>query len=66
MITKENYPMVMTAKHVAEVMGVSLRIAYQVMDREDFPLIPLFRHKKVNRDAFFKWLESQGTKKAAI
>ncbi|OHR73961.1 excisionase [Bacillus sp. HMSC76G11] len=66
MITKENYPMVMTAKQVAEVLGVSLRIAYEVMDREDFPLIPIFRHKKVNRDSFFKWLESQGNKKEAI
>jgi excisionase family DNA binding protein len=54
---KEKYPIVMTAKHVSEILGCSLRIAYEVMEQPDFPLIRIGRHKKVNREAFFRWLE---------
>ncbi|MRX56739.1 helix-turn-helix domain-containing protein [Bacillus idriensis] len=51
------YPMVMSAKDVAEILGVNVKFAYEIMDREDFPLIRLGRIKKVNRDMFFTWLE---------
>jgi excisionase family DNA binding protein len=56
---KEQYPIVMTAKHVSEILGCSLRIAYEVMEQKDFPLIRVGRLKRVSRDAFFKWLEEQ-------
>jgi excisionase family DNA binding protein len=59
MQTKEQYPIVMTAKHVSEILGCSLRVAYEVMEQKGFPLIRVGRHKKVNRDAFFRWMESQ-------
>jgi excisionase family DNA binding protein len=59
MQTKEQYPLVMTAKHVSEILGCSLRVAYEVMEQKGFPLIRVGRHKKVNRDAFFRWMESQ-------
>lgn len=59
MQTKEQYPITMTAKHVAEVLGISLRVAYEVMEQKDFPLIRIGRNKKVNREAFFKWMERQ-------
>lgn len=58
-MTKEQYPIVLTAKHVSEILGCSLRVAYEVMDQKGFPLIRVGRHKKVNRDAFFRWMESQ-------
>jgi excisionase family DNA binding protein len=57
MQTKEQYPIVLTAKHVAEILGCSLRIAYEIMERPDFPLLRIGRHKKVNREAFFRWME---------
>jgi len=58
---KKDYPITLTAKHVAEILGVSLIKAYDIMEHPDFPLIRVGRHKKVNRDAFFRWME-QGQK----
>lgn len=58
----QKYPIMMTANHVAEVMQISLRVAYEIMDRNDFPLIRINRHKKVNRDSFFEWLNSKSKK----
>jgi hypothetical protein len=56
---KEDYPMVLTAKHVSQILGCSLRIAYEVMDYEGFPLLRVGRSKKVSREAFFNWLDQQ-------
>jgi hypothetical protein len=43
----------------AQSLGLSLRIAYEVMDYPDFPLIKIGRCKRVERDEFFEWLEQQ-------
>lgn len=53
-----NYPPVLTADHIAEIVSVSTRVAYELMERKDFPLIRIGRLKRVNRDEFFKWLKS--------
>lgn len=59
MTTKESYPLILTADHISEIMGVSKRIAYEFMEYKGFPLIRVGRLKRVNRDAFFNWLETQ-------
>jgi excisionase family DNA binding protein len=53
------YPLILNADHVAEIMGVSKRIAYELMEYKGFPLIRVGRLKRVNREAFFGWLEQQ-------
>ncbi|VXC06973.1 putative prophage LambdaBa04, DNA binding protein [Bacillus sp. 349Y] len=53
----EDYPLTMTAKHVAEILNVSPRVAYDLMEGKDFPLIRIGRHKKVHRDKFFLWMD---------
>lgn len=53
------YPLVLTAKHVAEILDISLRVAYEIMESKDFPVIRIGRNKKVSRKAFFEWLEKQ-------
>jgi hypothetical protein len=50
------YPIVLTAEHIRDVMKVSKRVAYEIMERKDFPLVRIGRLKRVNRDAFFDWL----------
>jgi excisionase family DNA binding protein len=54
---KEDYPLILKANHVAEILSVSRRKAYEVMDCSTFPLVKIGRSKRVSRDAFFKWLE---------
>jgi predicted DNA-binding transcriptional regulator AlpA len=61
---KNDYPLVLNAKHIQEILGVGRRVAYELMDRNDFPLVKIGEKlKRVNRDDFFSWLESQSNKK---
>lgn len=54
------YPVVLEVDHVAEILGVSKRIAHEIMNAPGFPLIRLGeRLKRVQREAFFAWLDNQ-------
>lgn len=57
----EAYPLVLTAAHVAEIIGISKRVCYEIMDKPGFPLIRIGRCKRVTREALFKWLNEQYT-----
>ncbi len=59
MKTKEEYPMYLTANHVSEVLSCSKRYAYEIMEHKEFPLIRIGRMKRVNREDFFKWVETK-------
>lgn len=55
---REDYPLVLKAKHIAEIMGVSLPTAYEYMRHTDFPLLDLpGAVKRVGREQFFEWLD---------
>jgi excisionase family DNA binding protein len=56
---KEDLPLLMTAVEVAEILGVSKRVAYMTMDEKGFPLIRIRRSKYVNREDFFNWLDQR-------
>jgi glycyl-tRNA synthetase beta subunit len=57
-----DYPVILTAEHVAEILEISKQVAYEVMESQDFPLIRVNRFKRVNREAFFRWLDSKAAK----
>lgn len=58
---KEDYPIVLTVKEVMEILGIGKRVAYELMDQPGFPLVKIGdRLKRVNRDAFFEWMDKQG------
>jgi excisionase family DNA binding protein len=59
MQTKEQYPIFLTVKHVAEILGVGIKKAYEVTEQKGFPLVRIGRLKRVNRDAFFQWIENK-------
>ncbi|MGG4492442.1 helix-turn-helix domain-containing protein [Brevibacillus reuszeri] len=59
-VTKiEEYPLVLNATHIAEIIGVSKRVAYEIMEKSGFPLIRIGRCKRVTKEALFKWLNEQ-------
>lgn len=58
---KKDYPLVLTAVEISQILGISKRVAYEIMDETDFPLIRVRRTKRVNRDDFFQWLEIKKT-----
>ena len=56
----DELPLVLNAKDVADILGISLTATYRLFDREDFPTIrTVMRRKLVSRDAFFDWLKQQ-------
>lgn len=56
----DELPLVLNAKDVADILGISLTATYRLFDREDFPTIRTgMRRKLVSRDAFFDWLKRQ-------
>jgi predicted DNA-binding transcriptional regulator AlpA len=61
-MSEKDYPFILTSIEVAEIMRISRKVAYEIMERKDFPLIRIGTAKKVNRDKFFKWLEDQEQK----
>ena len=54
---KDDFPLILTATDISEIIFVSKRIAYEIMERPDFPLIRIGRCKRVLREEFFYWLE---------
>lgn len=53
-----SYQELLKADDIAKCLGVSKRVAYELMDQKDFPLIKIRRSKRVNRDDFFNWLDN--------
>ena len=57
---RENYPELLTANHL-QARGFTRTMSYALMKREDLPIIRIGRKKFIQRDTFFKWLDSQET-----
>ncbi|MGV3467361.1 MAG: helix-turn-helix domain-containing protein [Heyndrickxia sp.] len=60
-----DYPYILTAKEVAEILSISKAKAYDLFNLTSFPAITLGRNKRVKRDAFFEWIDSQVTQEIA-
>ncbi|MEH7440495.1 helix-turn-helix domain-containing protein [Neobacillus drentensis] len=58
--TKDDYPMILTVNEVMEILRIGKRIAYDLMSHTDFPTIKIGKLKRVQRDAFFDWLNKEG------
>ena len=57
--TMESLPLILQAEDIASILGISKNGAYELMKQKGFPVIQVGRLKRVNRDAFFKWMEQQ-------
>ena len=55
----EDYPLMLTAVHISEILMVSKPTAYELMEHSTFPLIRIGRTKRVQREDFFDWLSQQ-------
>lgn len=55
----KDYPLVLNVKHIMEILGVSNRVAYEIMKQKGFPVLSINGArgvKRVPRDLFFEWL----------
>ena len=58
--SQEELPLCLKVEDVAHILGVGRNLALKIIHRPRFPLIREGKKIIVPRDAFFKWLESQG------
>jgi hypothetical protein len=56
---REDYPLILKVEHIAEILCVSKRKAYEIMGYRSFPLVKIGKAKRVGRDAFFNWVDNQ-------
>lgn len=60
--TIDDYPLILQAKHVQEILGVSTAFTYEVLNSAKCPTMRIGAKRMiVNRDSFFRFLrESEG------
>ena len=55
----------LSARDLAELLGISLIAAYSLFHREDFPTLKIGRRLLVTHDALMQWLTEDAAKKSA-
>lgn len=50
--------LILNASQVAEFLGISRRLTYQLFRQKDFPTIQVGRRKLVRREALLAWLDA--------
>ena len=55
----DELPLMLTVTDVADVLGIGLAHAYEVVRRQDFPTITLGSRIIVPRDKFIQWIEEK-------
>ena len=58
MNSKENLPMMLSANDI-QAMGFTRTIAYNILNRNDVPVVKIGSRKFIQRDKFFDWLDSK-------
>ncbi len=56
----QDLPFIMKAEDIAAVLDISKHSAYELMKTKGFPVFNVGRLKKVNREAFIKWIQEKG------
>ena len=55
----EELPLFLNAKTVAEVFGISVAGAYELVYQENFPVLRIGSRLVVPKEKFLSWVESQ-------
>ncbi|MDO4270335.1 MAG: helix-turn-helix domain-containing protein [Eubacteriales bacterium] len=55
----EDYPEVLNAGQIAELLGISRAGAYQLLRRADFPTLHIGKRKLVPKDKLIAWIDRQ-------
>ncbi len=58
----ESLPLILQAKDVQMILGISKGKTYELMNSADFPTIHLNKRMMVSRDKFFEWLNQDKRK----
>jgi len=55
--TIDDYPMILQARHVKEILGVSEAFAYEVLNSAKCPTIRMGKRMVVAKESFFRFLQ---------
>ena len=55
----DELPLFLNAKTVAEILGISVAGAYELLHQEDFPVLGIGSRLVVPKEKFLSWIESQ-------
>lgn len=55
----EELPLFLNAKTVAQVLGISMAGAYELLHRKDFPVVKIGSRMVVPKEKFLSWVDSQ-------
>ena len=58
MNSRETLPMLLSANDI-QTMGFTRTMAYNILDRDDVPVVKIGSRKFIQRDKFFDWLDSK-------
>lgn len=58
----ESLPLILQAKDVQMILGISKGKTYEIMNSEDFPTIHLNKRMVVPKDKFYEWLNKDERK----
>ena len=58
MNNKENMPIMLSANDL-QAMGFTRTMAYSILNSDDLPVVKIGNRKYIQRDKFFKWLDSK-------
>lgn len=58
----EALPLILQAKDVQAILGISKGKSYELMNSADFPTIFLNKRMVVSKDKFFEWLNEDNRK----
>lgn len=53
----EELPLMLNAKHIGELFGISLSSAYELMREEGFPCIRIGSRQVVPKDKLIAWID---------
>ena len=58
MNSRDTLPMMLSANNI-QTMGFTRTMAYNILDRDDVPVVKIGSRKFIQRDKFFEWLDSR-------
>ena len=58
MNSRETLPMMLSANDI-QIMGFTRTMAYNILDRDDVPVVKIGSRKFIQRDKFLDWLDSR-------
>ena len=58
MNSKDTLPMMLSANDI-QTLGFTRTMAYNILNREDVPVVKIGSRKFIQRDKFFDWLDSR-------